>query len=94
VPRSAVATTENGDIVYLVVDGKAVATPVKVGVQTDTLSQVISPKVTPGAVVITTRPDALKDGSPVQASGATPPPAPGEKGPKPSTSPSAAPSGQ
>jgi multidrug efflux pump subunit AcrA (membrane-fusion protein) len=94
VPRSAIASTENGDIVYAVVDGKAVATPVKVGVQTDTLSQVTSPKITPGTVVITTRPDALKDGSPVQVSGATPQPNPGEKAPKPSASPSGAPTGQ
>jgi membrane fusion protein, multidrug efflux system len=94
VPRSAIASTENGDIVYAVVDGKAVATPVKVGVQTDTLSQVTSPKITPGTVVITTRPDALKDGSPVMVSGAPPAPNPGEKAPKPSTSPSGAPTGQ
>ncbi len=65
VPRSAIASTENGSIVYVVQDNKAVAVPVKVGVQTDTLSQVVSPKVQPGTLVITTRPDALKDGSPV-----------------------------
>jgi multidrug efflux pump subunit AcrA (membrane-fusion protein) len=94
VPRSAIASTENGDIVYVVTDGKAVATPVKVGVQTDTLAQVTSPKVTPGTSVITTRPDALKDGSPVMVGGGAPPPNPGEKGPKPSASPSGAPAGQ
>jgi multidrug efflux pump subunit AcrA (membrane-fusion protein) len=65
VPRSAVAQTENGNAVFLVQDGKAVQVPVEVGIQTDTLSQVISPKVQPGDVVITTRPDSLKDGSPV-----------------------------
>jgi len=37
--------------------------PVRVGVQTDTLSQVTSPRITPGTMVVTTRPDALKDGS-------------------------------
>ncbi|HTU81687.1 MAG TPA: efflux RND transporter periplasmic adaptor subunit [Candidatus Acidoferrales bacterium] len=63
VPRNAIASTENGNIVYIVQDQKAVAVPVKVGVQTDTLSQVVSPKVQPGTLVITTRPDALKDGS-------------------------------
>jgi hypothetical protein len=36
---------------------------VRVGVQTDTLSEVISPKVQAGVKVITTRPDTLKDGS-------------------------------
>jgi HlyD family secretion protein len=63
VPRSAVAESSNGNAVYVVENDKAVEVPVKVGVQTDTLSQVISPRVSPGTVVITTRPDALKDGS-------------------------------
>jgi HlyD family secretion protein len=63
VPRSAIAQTANGSVVYVVQANKAVEVPVKVGVQTDTLSQVVSPKVQAGTVVITTRPDALKDGS-------------------------------
>jgi multidrug efflux pump subunit AcrA (membrane-fusion protein) len=63
VPRSAVAQTPNGNAVYVVQGGKAVEVPVRVGVQTDTLSQVVSPRVVPGTMVITTRPDALKDGS-------------------------------
>jgi HlyD family secretion protein len=63
VPRSAVAETPNGNIVYVVANDKAQAVPVRVGVQTDTMAQVISPRVQPGTVVVTTRPDALKDGS-------------------------------
>lgn len=63
VPRSAVAQTPSGNIVYIVADNKAQAVPVRVGVQTDTLSQVTSPRITPGTMVVTTRPDALKDGS-------------------------------
>jgi len=63
VPRSAVAQTPGGNIVYIVADNKAQAVPVRVGVQTDTLSQVTSPRITPGTMVVTTRPDALKDGS-------------------------------
>ncbi len=55
--------TRAADIVYIVDGNKAVAVPVKVGVETDTLAQVISPKITAGTQVITTRPDALKDGS-------------------------------
>jgi multidrug efflux pump subunit AcrA (membrane-fusion protein) len=71
VPRSAVAQTPNGEIVYVVgADNKAQAVPVRVGVQTDTLAQVISPRVRPGTMVITTRPDALKDGSVVAVSNA------------------------
>jgi HlyD family secretion protein len=66
VPRSAVAQTENGFAVYVVgADNKAQEVPVRVGVQTDTLSQVVSPKVQAGTKVITTRPDTLKDGSTV-----------------------------
>jgi multidrug efflux pump subunit AcrA (membrane-fusion protein) len=72
VPRSAVAQSPTGNLVYVVADNKAQAVPVKVGVQTDTMSQVISPKIAPGTMVITTRPDALKDGSVVAVSGAAP----------------------
>jgi multidrug efflux pump subunit AcrA (membrane-fusion protein) len=73
IPRSAVAQTAAGSVVYAVVDSKAVEIPVKVGVQTDTQSQVVSPKVQVGTVVITTRPDALKDGSPVLVNNGAPP---------------------
>ena len=75
VPRGAVAQTPaGGNIVYIVSNGKAQAVPVRLGVETDTLSQVISPQVQQGTMVITTRPDALKDGSAVAvANGAAPP---------------------
>jgi multidrug efflux pump subunit AcrA (membrane-fusion protein) len=66
VPRSAVAQTEKGYAVFVVgADNKAQEVPVQVGIQTDTQSEVLSPKVQPGAKVITTRPDTLKDGSAV-----------------------------
>jgi hypothetical protein len=42
--------------------------PVQVGLQTDTLTEIRSPAVRPGTTVITTRPDALRDGSPVAIS--------------------------
>ncbi len=71
VPRSAVAQSANGNVVYVVgPDNKAQEVPVKVGVQTDTLAQVTSPKITPGTMVVTTRPDSLKDGSTVAVSNA------------------------
>ncbi|MEO7202230.1 MAG: efflux RND transporter periplasmic adaptor subunit, partial [Candidatus Tumulicola sp.] len=63
VPRSAVAQDQNGSTVYMIDGNKAVAVPVRVGVETDTLAQVMSPRITAGTQVITTRPDALKDGS-------------------------------
>ena len=54
VPRSAVAQTPQGDMVYVVSDNKAQAVPVKVGVQTDTMAQVSSPRIQPGTMVVTT----------------------------------------
>jgi HlyD family secretion protein len=66
IPRSAVAQTDKGNVVYIVgPDNKAQEVPVRLGVQTDTSSEVISPKVQAGTKVITTRPDTLKDGSAV-----------------------------
>jgi len=47
---------------------KAKQIPVQIGLQTDTLSEIISPQVHPGTTVITTRPDALNDNSTVAIS--------------------------
>jgi HlyD family secretion protein len=65
VPRAAIAQSDQGDnLVYVVgADDKAQAVPIRLGIQTDTLSEVISPKVQPGSKVITTRPESLRDGS-------------------------------
>jgi membrane fusion protein, multidrug efflux system len=76
VPRSAVADSENGSLVYAIENGKAVAVPVRVGVQTDTLAQVMSPRIQAGTQVITNRPDALKDGSVVLVNSGQAAPAP------------------
>ena len=78
VPRQAVAQSDRGTAVFVVgADKKAREVPVQVGLQTDTLSEVRSPLVGPGTTVITTRPDALQDGSlvaygPQNAGGAQP----------------------
>jgi HlyD family secretion protein len=70
VPRAAVAQTDAGSNVFIVgPDHKAEMVPVQVGIQTDTLSQVSSPRVRPGTLVITTRPDALQNGSTVAVVG-------------------------
>ena len=63
VPRTAVAQSDKGNAVFIVNGDKAEEVPVNVGIQTDTLAEVTSPKVQAGTKVITTRPDALKDGS-------------------------------
>jgi HlyD family secretion protein len=70
VPRQAVAQTDQGANVFIVTNGnKAEEVPVQVGIQTDTLSEVQSPRITAGTQVITTRPDALQNGSTVAIAG-------------------------
>ncbi|HEV3154966.1 MAG TPA: efflux RND transporter periplasmic adaptor subunit [Candidatus Baltobacteraceae bacterium] len=70
VPRSAVAQGDQGSNVFIVGNGnKAEQVPVTVGIQTDTLSEVSSPRIQPGTLVITTRPDALQNGSTVAVAG-------------------------
>jgi RND family efflux transporter MFP subunit len=69
VPRTAIFQGDHGANVYTVADGKAKLLPVQVGLQTDTISQVLGGTVSPGTVVITTRPDALQDGSLVAIGG-------------------------
>jgi multidrug efflux pump subunit AcrA (membrane-fusion protein) len=70
VPRQAVAQTDQGANVFIVGNGnKAEEVPVQVGIQTDTLSEVQSPRIKAGTQVITTRPDALQNGSTVAIAG-------------------------
>jgi RND family efflux transporter MFP subunit len=76
VPRTAIFETDQGDNVFTVEDGKAKLLAVQIGLQTDTISEVRG-TVRPGMVVITTRPDALQNGSVVAIGGAAPPAAPG-----------------
>jgi RND family efflux transporter MFP subunit len=71
VPRTAIFQSDQGSNVFTIVDGKAKMIPVQVGLETDTLAEVRG-EIRPGTVVITTRPDALQDGSVVAVSGATP----------------------
>ncbi len=69
VPRTAVNQTERGANVFIVERGKAAEVPVVLGLQTDTLSEVRNAQIHPGTIVITTRPDALQNGSRVAVSG-------------------------
>lgn len=74
VPRTAIFQGDTGTSIFTVADGKpgpdgkptkiAKQIPVKVGLQTDVLTEVIGP-VAPGTLVVTTRPDSLADGSTV-----------------------------
>lgn len=75
VPRSAVAQSDSGSSVFIVgPDDKAKEVPVKVGLQTDTLTEVTGSGIRAGTKVITTRPDALQNGSLVAISNGTPKP--------------------
>jgi HlyD family secretion protein len=74
VPRNALFESDAGSNVYTVVDGKAKMVPVTVGLQTDTVAEVRGSSIHSGMKIITTRPDALQDGSVVAVAGATPPP--------------------
>src|SRR6202049_4123572 len=86
VPRTAIFQTDQGANVYTVEDGKAKLLPVKCGLQTDTSSEVLGGSVKPGTLVITTRPDALQNGSVVAIGGAPPAAVPPGSGPKPTQS--------
>ncbi len=66
VPRGAIASTDNGSAVYVVEKGKAKLRPVTVGLQTQSDSQISGAGIQKGTSVITQRPDALQDGSPVK----------------------------
>ena len=72
VPRTAIFETDQGSNVFTVEGGKAKLLPVQIGLQTDTISEVRG-TVRPGMLVITTRPDALQNGSVVAVGGASPP---------------------
>ncbi len=89
VPRTAVFTSDAGSSVFTVVDGKAKAIPVRVGLETDTLAQVTGSGIGPGTTVITTRPDALQDGSVVAIGGAPPGGPPAAAAPSPAATASA-----
>ena len=72
--------------VFVSKDGKAKLLPVKVGLQTDTSSEVLGGSVKAGTLVITTRPDALQNGSVVAIGGAPPAAGPPGSGPNPTQS--------
>ena len=66
VPRGALSTTDAGTVVFVVEGGKAVQRPVTVGLQTQNDAQIGGKGIARGTIVITQRPDALQDGSPVK----------------------------
>lgn len=75
VPRTAIFQGDSGASVFVVADGKpgpdgkptkvAKQVPVTLGLQTDVQSEIRNAPFGPGTLVVTTRPDALADGSAV-----------------------------
>jgi HlyD family secretion protein len=66
VPRGAVVSTDSGNSVYVVIEGKAKLRPVSLGLETQSDAQISGAGIKKGTIVITQRPDALQDGSPVK----------------------------
>ncbi len=69
VPERAVLPTDRGFVVFEVLDGKAVARPVSLGLRTRDGGVEILSGLGKDAVVVTDGGDVLKDGAPVQALG-------------------------
>jgi HlyD family secretion protein len=66
VPREALFSTDAGSAIYVVDGGKAKVRQVTVVLETQTVAQIRGAGIRPGTVVITERPDALGDESPVK----------------------------
>jgi hypothetical protein len=59
-----------GPSVFVVADGKARTVPVRVGLQTTSLTEVAGDGLAPGTAVVTSQPGSLQDGATVaQAAG-------------------------
>jgi|SRR5579872_2116694 len=67
VPSNAVVQSLQGSVVFVVDGGHAVRVPVTLGLQTDTLAEVSSPKIQAGTAVVARPPDGLQDGGAVAA---------------------------
>jgi len=71
VPRSALVETASGDELYAIIhhgsQSVAKRIPVTLGIETPDTVQVSAPHLQPGMVVITNKPDPLRDGAPVVA---------------------------
>lgn len=65
VPRSAVATGSTGSSIFEIENGKAKAIPVKLGLQTNTQTEVLGSGIDGGMTIITTQPNGLQNGAPV-----------------------------
>ncbi len=65
VPRSAVVTGDSSSSIYTIDGGKAKAIPVKLGLQTDSQTEVLGSGVDSAMTIITTQPNGLRDGAPV-----------------------------
>lgn len=65
VPEDAIVPANAGQSVFRIVDGRAVATPVKLGARRSAMVEVVE-GLTPGATVVTAGQLKLRDGAPVR----------------------------
>jgi RND family efflux transporter MFP subunit len=63
VPRAAVVNGSGGPSVFVVADGKAKNVPVRVGLQTNSVTEVAGDGLAPGTIVVTSQPGGLQDGA-------------------------------
>jgi RND family efflux transporter MFP subunit len=68
VPRAAVVNGSGGPSVFVVADGTAKSVPVRVGLQTNSLTEVAGDGIAPGTIVVTAQPGDLQDGAAVAQS--------------------------
>ena len=74
VPRGAVFAGDSGSNVFTIENGKAKSVPVKLGLETDALAEVLGSGVRAGMRVITSQPNGLANGSAVSVPSPSPSP--------------------
>jgi RND family efflux transporter MFP subunit len=70
VPSAAVTNGSAGSSIFVVADGRAKSVSVRVGLQTDSITEVAGAGLTPGTTVVTSQPGGLQDGAAVTEGGA------------------------
>lgn len=70
VPSAAIANGPGGPSIFVVVGSKAKNVPVRVGLQTDSVTEVAGDGLAPGTTVVTSQPGGLQDGATIAQAGA------------------------
>ena len=70
VPSAAITNGPGDPSIFIVAGGKAKSVPVRVGLQTDSVSEVAGDGLAPGTTVVTSQPGGLQDGATIAQAGA------------------------